>query len=117
MDTLTQPAVPALRLVLVGGSKLDRALRAALAALNPLLRVPALVLPDGFVLTDSHMILDYLDGMAAAPLLPRHQPRPSRLLLPPRSQQPLPWRLRRCPRRQTRRCLCAPPGLHRVWPN
>ena len=36
---------------------------AALAALNPLLRVPALVLPDGFVLTDSHMILDYLDGM------------------------------------------------------
>lgn len=53
---------------------------AALAALNPLLRVPALVLPDGFVLADSHMILDYLDGMAAAPLLPRHQPARRRAL-------------------------------------
>jgi glutathione S-transferase len=30
---------------------------------NPLVRVPTLVLDDGDVLTESHMMLDYLDGM------------------------------------------------------
>jgi glutathione S-transferase len=30
---------------------------------NPLLRVPILVLDDGDVLTDSHLILDYLDSL------------------------------------------------------
>jgi len=30
---------------------------------NPLTRVPTLVLDDGEVLTDSHIILDYLDGL------------------------------------------------------
>ncbi|MGB8814763.1 MAG: glutathione S-transferase family protein [Paracoccaceae bacterium] len=32
-------------------------------ALNPLTRVPTLILDDGFVITDSHMMLDYLDSM------------------------------------------------------
>lgn len=31
---------------------------------NPLTRVPTLVLDDGTVLTDSHIILDYLDSLA-----------------------------------------------------
>jgi glutathione S-transferase len=31
--------------------------------LNPLVRVPALALGDGTVLTDSHMMLDYLDNL------------------------------------------------------
>ncbi len=35
-----------------------------LAALNPLMRVPVLVLDSGTALTDSHLILDYLDGLA-----------------------------------------------------
>lgn len=43
-------------------------------ALNPLMRVPTLVLEDGTVLTDSHMMLDYLDGLVEAPLFPRHEP-------------------------------------------
>ena len=33
---------------------------------NPLTRVPTLVLDDGTVLTDSHIILDYLDSLAPA---------------------------------------------------
>ena len=46
----------------------------AIRALNPLMRVPTLVLEDGFVLTDSHMILDYLDSRVAEPLFPRAEP-------------------------------------------
>lgn len=53
---------------------------AAVRALNPLMRVPALVLDDGFVLTDSHMILDYLDGLVPAPLFPRAEPARQRAL-------------------------------------
>ncbi|MBI1172673.1 glutathione S-transferase family protein [bacterium] len=53
---------------------------AAIRALNPLMRVPTLVLPDGFVLTDSHMILDYLDSLAAAPLCPRDEPERHKVL-------------------------------------
>ena len=45
-----------------------------LRALNPLTRVPTLVLDDGLVLTDSAAILDYLDGLVAAPLYPRAEP-------------------------------------------
>lgn len=47
-----------------------------LRALNPLTRVPTLVLDDGTVLTDSHLILDYLDGMVAPEkaLAPRREP-------------------------------------------
>jgi glutathione S-transferase len=33
---------------------------------NPLTRVPTLVLDDGDVLTESHIILDYLDGLVPA---------------------------------------------------
>lgn len=47
---------------------------AKVQALNPLMRVPTLVLEDGFVLTDSHMILDYLDGLVAEPMFPRAEP-------------------------------------------
>ena len=47
---------------------------ADLRALNPLMRVPALVLEGGFVLTDSHMILDHLDGLVDQPLFPRAGP-------------------------------------------
>lgn len=39
---------------------------AAVAALNPLVRVPILILDDGEILTDSHVILDHLDRMAPA---------------------------------------------------
>ncbi len=46
----------------------------ALRALNPLMRVPVLVLDDGFVITDSHMMLDYLDGLVARPMFPRAEP-------------------------------------------
>ncbi len=35
----------------------------AVRALNPLGRVPTLILDDGEVLADSHMILDHLDGL------------------------------------------------------
>ena len=42
--------------------------------LNPLTRVPTLVLDDGFVLVDSHMMLDYLDGLVDGPLFPRTEP-------------------------------------------
>lgn len=43
-------------------------------ALNPLMRVPVLVLDDGTALTDSHMMLDYLDHLVDAPLFPRAEP-------------------------------------------
>ena len=46
----------------------------AIRALNPLMRVPTLVLGDGTVLTDSHMMLDHLDGLVSAPLFPRAEP-------------------------------------------
>lgn len=54
----------------------------ALAALNPLMRVPTLVLEDGEVLTDSHIILDYLDSLVPADraLAPRHEPERHRVL-------------------------------------
>ncbi len=47
-----------------------------LQALNPLMRVPVLVLDDGFVLSDSHMMLDYLDSTVPADvaLFPRAEP-------------------------------------------
>ncbi|MDP1577682.1 MAG: glutathione S-transferase family protein [Cypionkella sp.] len=51
-----------------------------LRAYNPLTRVPVLVLEDGFVLTDSHMILDYLDGLVEQPLFPRTEPARHRVL-------------------------------------
>ena len=51
-----------------------------LRAVNPLTRVPTLVLSDGFVLTDSHMMLDYLDGLVDTPLFPRHEPARHRVL-------------------------------------
>lgn len=35
-------------------------------AYNPLTRVPTLILDDGTMLTDSHMMLDYLDSLAPA---------------------------------------------------
>lgn len=43
-------------------------------ALNPLMRVPVLLLEDGTALLDSHMMLDHLDGRVAAPLFPRAEP-------------------------------------------
>lgn len=51
-----------------------------LRAVNPLTRVPTLVLDDGDVLTDSHLILDYLDSRAETPLLPRAEPARHRVL-------------------------------------
>ncbi|WP_284163031.1 glutathione S-transferase N-terminal domain-containing protein [Frigidibacter sp. SD6-1] len=44
--------------------------------LNPLTRVPTLVLDDGEALIDSHMILDHLDGLVApeARLFPAAEP-------------------------------------------
>ena len=53
-----------------------------IAALNPLMRVPTLVLEDGFVLTDSHMILDHLDHQVNKRLVmfPRHEPARHRAL-------------------------------------
>jgi glutathione S-transferase len=43
---------------------------------NPLTRVPSLVLDDGDVLIESHVILDYLDGLVGAgrALYPRAEP-------------------------------------------
>jgi glutathione S-transferase len=45
----------------------------AVRALNPLGRVPTLILDDGEALADSHMILDHLDGLVpeAKSLVPR----------------------------------------------
>jgi glutathione S-transferase len=44
---------------------------------NPLTRVPTLVLDDGMVLIDSHVILDYLDSLAPVErvLFPQTEPR------------------------------------------
>lgn len=44
--------------------------------LNPLIRVPTLVLDDGEVLVESHYILDYVDSLVdeAVALVPRRQP-------------------------------------------
>lgn len=52
----------------------------AVRALNPLMRVPVLVLDDGFALSDSHMMLDYLDSRVAEPLFPRDEPARHRAL-------------------------------------
>lgn len=52
----------------------------AVRALNPLMRVPTLVLDDGTVLTDSHMMLDYLDSLVETPLFPRTEPARHRAL-------------------------------------
>jgi len=43
---------------------------------NPLVRVPTLILDDGSVLIESHVILDYLDGLVPAgrALFPRTEP-------------------------------------------
>lgn len=51
-------------------------------ALNPLMRVPSFVTDDGLVLTDSHAILDYLDGLMpeARRLFPVREPRRHRAL-------------------------------------
>lgn len=43
-------------------------------ALNPLIRVPTLVLGDDTVLSDSHMMLDYLDNLVPTPMFPRTEP-------------------------------------------
>lgn len=45
-------------------------------AVNPLMRVPTLVLDDGEVVADSNSILDYLDGLVPAEkrLLPQAEP-------------------------------------------
>ncbi len=51
-----------------------------LGAINPLCRVPTLMVDDGLVLTDSHMILDYLDSLVAEPMTPRDQPARARAL-------------------------------------
>lgn len=49
---------------------------------NPLTRVPTLVLDDGDVLIESHVILDYLDGLVPAEkaMLPRREPERHRAL-------------------------------------
>jgi glutathione S-transferase len=49
---------------------------------NPLIRVPTLVLPDGEVLTDSHIILDYVDSLVPAgrALFPAAEPARRRAL-------------------------------------
>lgn len=53
-----------------------------LRALNPLGRVPTLVLDDGTALLDSHCILDYLDGLVPPDqaLFPRTEPARHRAL-------------------------------------
>ena len=53
-----------------------------LQAVNPLMRVPTLVLDDGDILTDSATIIDYLDRVAPKDkvLFPRHEPARHRAL-------------------------------------
>jgi glutathione S-transferase len=53
-----------------------------LRAFNPLTRVPTLVLDDGDVLVDSHMMLDHLDGLAGPDraMFPRVEPARRRAL-------------------------------------
>jgi glutathione S-transferase len=48
-----------------------------IAAVNPLIRVPTLVLDDGTMLTESHIILDYLESRAprGRGLFPRREPK------------------------------------------
>jgi glutathione S-transferase len=48
-----------------------------IAAVNPLIRVPTLVLDDGTMLTESHAILDYLESLAprGKALFPKREPR------------------------------------------
>ena len=50
--------------------------------LNPLVRVPTLVLDDGAVLTDSHMMLDYLDNLVGPvhAMFPAEEPQRHRAL-------------------------------------
>ena len=52
----------------------------AVRQVNPLMQVPVLVLDGGFALADSHMMLDYLDGLVAEPLFPRAEPARHRVL-------------------------------------
>lgn len=54
----------------------------ALASLTPLMRVPALQLADGTVLTDSQLILDYVDTLISPvrALVPRGEPARHRVL-------------------------------------
>ena len=47
---------------------------------SPMTRVPVLVLDDGDVLIESHLILDYLDSQVANPLYPREEPARHRAL-------------------------------------
>ena len=51
-------------------------------ALNPLMRVPTLVLDDGDVVADSNSILDHIDGLVPAEqrLLPKAEPERRRVL-------------------------------------
>lgn len=49
-------------------------------ALNPLMRVPTLIVSEGDVLTDSHMILDYIDNLVSEPMFPRCEPARHRVL-------------------------------------
>lgn len=49
-------------------------------ALNPLMRVPTLILDDGTTLTDSHMMLDYLDSLVSDPMFPKAEPARHRAL-------------------------------------
>lgn len=43
----------------------------AVRAVNPLMRVPVLVLEDGLALSESHMMIDHLDRLVDRPLFPR----------------------------------------------
>lgn len=54
----------------------------AVRNLNPVMKVPALVLDDGDVLIESHMIIDYLDGLqpASERLFPVEEPARHRAL-------------------------------------
>lgn len=51
-------------------------------AYNPLTRVPTLVLDDGLALTDSHIIIDYLDSLVSddRAMFPRKEPARHRAL-------------------------------------
>lgn len=53
-----------------------------IAAYNPLLRVPTLVLDDGAALMDSHVILDYVDRLVAPDqrMYPQEEPQRHRAL-------------------------------------
>jgi glutathione S-transferase len=47
---------------------------------SPMTRVPVLVLDNGDVLIESHLILDYLDSQVSDPLYPREEPARHRAL-------------------------------------